>query len=59
MYRIRWYAPKTGQTGTGTGTFPKAEAQHYADELNNDPKSKPFLIHSIERADHDRTRQTD
>lgn len=34
MYRIHWRALKTGATGHGTATFPREEAQYYADQLN-------------------------
>ena len=57
MFRIRWTAIKTGATGTGTGRFPRQEAEYYCKQLNADPKCKPFLRFAVEPAhketDHD------
>ena len=55
MYRIRWTAIKTGATGAGTGHFPYREAARYRDQLNADPKSKPFLTFTIEPAPKETT----
>lgn len=46
MYRINWYAKKTGATGYGDPIFKTAEmAQHAADQLN---REQPFMSYWVE-----------
>ena len=35
-YVVHWKSGRTGATGHGTGSFPKDEAQDYADRLNDE-----------------------
>ena len=44
-YRVHWKSILTGATGCGTGSFPRDEAQRYADELNQNIVG---LVHWIE-----------
>ena len=46
-WRVVWRARITGATGHGMESFPKDEAQRYADALNRDATGA-YLIHTIE-----------
>ena len=56
-YRIHWKALRTGATGCGTGSFPRPEAQEYADAMNRAEEVKPLseqlLTHWIEPVEGD------
>ena len=59
LYKVKWYAVKTGKSGTGTKGFPKDEAQGYADELTRDQNREyplaadRLLVYSIVPVDND------
>ena len=49
-YRVHWKSLRTGKTGQGDRIMPKAEAQAWADELNDRPDNRN-LKHWIEPAE--------
>jgi hypothetical protein len=46
-YGVTWHAIKTGKSGLGTGTYPKAQAKMLADSLNKE--NVGITTHGIER----------
>ena len=39
LYQVHWKSQITGATGHGTGKFPKAEAEKYAERFNEQYKN--------------------
>ena len=52
-YRIHWKAVLTDATGHGTGSYPKAEAERYAELLNEEKKG--ITQHWVEEVKDDRS----